>query len=46
MRRFVYRPARDASGNPVAEVVRGEHVWELEPERAPIDIEPTIPDDE
>jgi protein TonB len=46
MRRFVYRPARDAGGNPVAEVVRGEHVWELEPERAPIDIEPTIPDDE
>jgi len=43
-RRFVYRPARDASGRPVAEMIRGEHVWELGPEPEPIDIEPTIPD--
>jgi protein TonB len=44
LRRFRYRPARDASGQPIAEVVRGQHEWELGPEPEPIDIEPTIPD--
>ena len=46
MRRFRYRPARDARGRPVAEVIRGEHVWEVSPEPPPIDVEPDIPDDE
>ncbi len=45
-RRFRYRPARDAMGRPVPEVIRGEHQWDLGPERPPIEIEPDIPDDE
>lgn len=32
-RNLRYRPARDASGRPVAETVRGEHEWGLGPER-------------
>jgi protein TonB len=44
--RFLYRPARDAQGRPVAETVRGEHVWEVEPEPPPIEVEADIPDDE
>ncbi|HZG10013.1 MAG TPA: energy transducer TonB [Allosphingosinicella sp.] len=44
-RRFRYRPARDAVGRPVAETIRGQHLWELGPEPPPIDIEPDIPDD-
>ncbi len=44
LQRFRYRPARDGAGNPVAETVRGEHVWELGPEPPPIDVEPDIPD--
>ena len=43
-RRFRYRPARDADGKPIAETVRGRHVWEVGPEPPPIDVEPTIPD--
>jgi periplasmic protein TonB len=27
--RFVYRPARDIGGRPIAEVIEGEHVWEM-----------------
>jgi protein TonB len=44
--RFRYRPARDAEGNPIVSVVRGEHQWEVGPEPPPIDVEPDIPDDE
>lgn len=32
LRRFVYRPARDAEGRPVEEVVRGQQDWDLGPE--------------
>jgi protein TonB len=45
MQRFRYRPARDAYGNKIAQTIRGEHEWELAPERPIIDEEPTIPDD-
>ena len=45
LQRFRYRPARDAYGNPVSEVIRGEHVWELGPERPPIEIEADVPED-
>ena len=38
--RFRYRPARDGAGKPVADTIRGEHVWELGPEPPPIEIEP------
>jgi protein TonB len=41
-RRFHYRPARDAQGKAIADVVRGEHVWELGPEPPPIDVEPEL----
>lgn len=44
LRRFRYRPARDAEGNPISSVVRGEHDWEVGPEPPPIDVEPDIPD--
>lgn len=44
--RFRYRPARDAEGRPIAEVIRGQHDWELGPEPPPIDVEPDIPDDD
>ena len=40
MARFRYRPARDGSGRPIAETIRGEHVWELGPEPPPTYIEP------
>jgi protein TonB len=43
-RRFVYRPARDVTGRPVAAPIEGRHEWELGAEPEPIDIEPTIPD--
>ena len=43
-RRFRYRPARDARGKPIAETVRGQHLWEIGPEPPPIDVEPTIID--
>jgi len=46
LRRFRYRPARDAQGNSIASVVRGEHQWEVGPEPPPIDVEPDIPDPE
>jgi protein TonB len=46
VQRFRYRPARDGYGNPVAETIRGEHVWELGPEPPPIEIEGDIPEDE
>jgi protein TonB len=42
--RFRYRPARAWDGRPIAETIRGEHVWELGPEPPPIDVEPDIPD--
>lgn len=40
--RFRYRPARDGAGKPIAETIRGEHIWELGPEPPPIEIEPEI----
>lgn len=45
-RRFRYRPALDGDGNPVPTRIDGEHEWTLAPEREPIDVEPTIPDDD
>ena len=42
--RFRYRPARDMMGRPIAETIRGDHVWELGPEPPPIDVEPDVPD--
>jgi protein TonB len=41
VRRFRYRPAISSDGRPVAETIRGEHVWDMGPEREPIEIEPT-----
>ena len=38
-RRFRYRPARDAEGRPVADTIRGEHEWEIGPQRPPIEVE-------
>jgi protein TonB len=46
MSRFRYRPARDARGRPIAQEVRGEHVWEVRPEPPPIEVEPDIVDEE
>jgi protein TonB len=43
--RFRYRPARDYTGRPIAETIRGEHQWELGPEPPPIEIEPEIVDE-
>ena len=43
-KRFRYRPATDDEGRPIADTIRGQHVWELGPEPPPIDVEPTIPD--
>ena len=40
MQRFRYRPARDGAGRPIADTIRGEHVWELGPEPPPIEVEP------
>ncbi len=31
-KRFRYRPARDASGRPIASTIRGEQAWEIGPE--------------
>jgi protein TonB len=45
-RRFLYRPARDPAGRPIEWTVQGDHHWDLGAEPPPIDIEPTIPDDE
>ncbi len=40
LKRFRYRPARDAAGNPVPDAVTGAHVWEvLKPPPAPGDDE-------
>jgi protein TonB len=36
MQRFRYRPARDSSGRPVAEVVTGQHAW-IYDEREPVE---------
>ncbi|MFL6845101.1 MAG: energy transducer TonB [Allosphingosinicella sp.] len=32
VKRFRYRPARDAEGRPIAETVLGEHEWEVAPQ--------------
>lgn len=47
IRRFRYRPARNAEGNPIPSSVVGEHVWEVAPEPPVRWIEPDIeePDD-
>jgi protein TonB len=43
--RFRYRPARDYTGRPVAETVRGEHEWQLGPEPPTTWVEPEIVDE-
>ena len=47
VRRFRYRPARNAEGNPIASTVVGEHVWEVAPQPPDRWIEPDVeePDD-
>jgi protein TonB len=45
-RRFVYRPALDPSGRPVPSTINGQHGWAVPPEPPPVDVDPTIPDDE
>jgi protein TonB len=45
-RRFRYRPARDPAGRPIVWSVFAEQQWDQRPEPPPIDVEPTIPDDE
>lgn len=47
IRRFRYRPARNAEGDPIPSSVVGEHVWEVAPEPPVRWIEPDIeePDD-
>lgn len=42
MSRFRYRPARDYTGRPIPETIRGAHEWELGPEPPPTWIEPEI----
>ena len=42
MQRFRYRPARNAQGKAIPDVIRGEHSWELGPEPPPIDVEPEL----
>lgn len=44
LRRFRYRPARDPSGNAIAETIVGQHEWEAD-RRPDVWVEPTIPDD-
>jgi protein TonB len=46
LRRFRYRPAIDPAGRTIPWEVRGAHEWSVAAEPPPIDIEPTIPDDE
>lgn len=47
VRRFRYRPARNAEGIPIPSTVVGEHVWEVAPQPADVWVEPDIeePDD-
>jgi protein TonB len=42
VRRFRYRPARNAEGNPIASSVIGEHEWEVAPQPPDRWIEPDI----
>ena len=42
MQRFRYRPARNAQGKAIPEVIRGEHSWEVAPEPPPIEVEPEL----
>ena len=42
VRRFRYRPARNAEGIPIASTVVGEHVWEVAPQPPDRWIEPDI----
>jgi protein TonB len=42
MRRFRYRPARNAEGRPIASTVLGEHVWDVAPPPPDIWVEPDI----
>lgn len=42
VRRFRYRPARNAEGQPIASTVVGEHVWEVAPQPPDRWIEPDI----
>ncbi|HEU0134992.1 MAG TPA: TonB family protein [Allosphingosinicella sp.] len=42
VRRFRYRPARNAEGQPIASTVVGEHVWEVAPQPPDRWVEPDI----
>jgi protein TonB len=42
LRRFRYRPARNAEGRPIASTVVGEHVWEVAPQPPDRWVEPDI----
>ncbi|MGA9580966.1 MAG: energy transducer TonB, partial [Allosphingosinicella sp.] len=42
VRRFRYRPARNAEGRPIASSVIGEHVWEVAPQPPDRWIEPDV----
>jgi len=42
VRRFRYRPARNAEGRPIASAVVGEHLWYAEPAPPDIWVEPDI----
>jgi protein TonB len=44
VQRFRYRPARNAEGKPIAQVISGEHLWELAPEPPPVEVEPDLPE--
>jgi protein TonB len=44
LRRFRYRPARNAEGYPIPSTVVGEHVWEVAPQPADRWVEPDIED--
>jgi len=46
MRRFRYRPARDPAGRAIPWSVEGSQEWAQREEPPPIDVEPTIPDDD
>jgi protein TonB len=46
MRRFRYRPASDPAGRPIRASAWASHEWAQREEPPPIDVEPTIPEDE
>lgn len=46
IRRFRYRPARNAEGDPIPSTVAGEHVWEVAPEPPDRWVEPDVEEPE